>query len=137
MIDEYMLNDLQSLCEYQVIQRLEPENVVKILTDSNILLPVTSEDKIKEAAKEVLISEFPIVLEENSDVEQELSKVKGLWSSLLMKAINSGDSKAMWITKRRLSLFDEKRVRFKISNHIYAPSSEGENDEEEFEEEDI
>lgn len=72
LTDEYMLHDLMPLWEYEVIKLLEPENVVRVLTDTSIFLPLSCEDKIKEAAKEVLISEFPIVLEETPNVEDEV-----------------------------------------------------------------
>lgn len=132
LTDEYMLSDLQTVCELEVMKRLNADNVVKILTDEKIMLPPSSEDNIKEAAKEVLISEFPIILENNPNIEKEISKVEGLWSSLLLKATQINDCKN---NRRRLSIMGEKRVRFKISNHIYAPSLEGENDEEDLEEE--
>lgn len=106
--------------------------MIQILTDVKLILPPNSEDKIKEAAKEVMIADFPLILEDNPNIEKELSKVEGLWSSLLLKATQFHDYKS---SKRRLSIMDEKRVRFKISNHIYAPSIEGENEDEEIDEE--
>uniref|UniRef100_A0A7S3J467 Uncharacterized protein n=1 Tax=Euplotes harpa TaxID=151035 RepID=A0A7S3J467_9SPIT len=115
LTDEYMLSDLQTVCEFEVIKRLNADNVTRILTDETLLLPSTSEERIKNAAKEVLISEFPVILEENPDIEKELSKVEGLWSSLLLKAIQLNEFKG---TKRRLSIMDEKRVRFKIHNPV-------------------
>jgi len=127
LTDEYMLSDLQAVCEKEVIKRLNHENVTQILTNKNIILPPTSEEMIKEAAKEVLLSEFHIIVEENQDIESELSKIPGLWSSLLLKATLHHDYKG---SKRRFSIMDEKRVRFKISNHIYAPSNDGDNEEE-------
>lgn len=115
LTDEYMLSDLQAVCEKEVIKRLSHENVTQILTDEKLMLPPNSEDKIKEAAKEVLIAEFPLILEDNPNIEKELSKVDGLWSSLLLKATQLDDYKN---NRRRLSsIIDEKRVRFKISNY--------------------
>lgn len=127
LTDEYILGDLQAVCEKEVIKRLNHENVVLILTDEKMILPPTSEDTIKEAAKNVLLNEFPTILEENPTIEKDLIKVPGLWSSLLLKATQFHDYKT---PRRRLSIMDEKRVRFKISNHIYAPSLEGEDNDE-------
>jgi len=122
-----MLSDLQSVCEIEVVKRLNSDNVTQILTDEKIVIPPNSEDRIKDAAKDVLISEFPVILEENPGIEKELSRIDGLWSSLLLKATQFNDFKT---SKRRISIIDEKRVRFKISNQIYAPSIEAENDRE-------
>eukprot|EP00344_Euplotes_crassus_P004332 CAMPEP_0196999742 /NCGR_PEP_ID=MMETSP1380-20130617/4855_1 /TAXON_ID=5936 /ORGANISM="Euplotes crassus, Strain CT5" /LENGTH=137 /DNA_ID=CAMNT_0042416777 /DNA_START=505 /DNA_END=918 /DNA_ORIENTATION=- len=127
LTDEYILGDLQAVCEDEVIKRLNHKNVVQILTDEKIILPPSSEKTVKEAAKEVLLNKFPVILEENPNIESDLIKVPGLWSSLLLKATQYHDYKA---SRRRLSIMDEKRVRFKISNHIYAPTLEGDNEAE-------
>ena len=65
LTDEYMLSDLQTVCELEVIKRLNSTNVSRILTDETLILPPSSEERIKEAAKEIFILEFPAIIEEN------------------------------------------------------------------------
>ena len=87
LTDEYMLSDLQTVWELEVIKRLNSSNVSRILTDEDMILPPSSEERIKEAAKEIFVLEFPSIIEENPNIEKELSKIEGLWSSILLKSI--------------------------------------------------
>jgi len=65
LTDEYLLADLQRVCEDQIIDYMDVKTATTILTDPNTVLPETSEKQIRDAAKEVFLEEYDRLLEED------------------------------------------------------------------------
>lgn len=61
LTDEYLLPDLQKICEDTIIDSMDGLSALHILTESKILLPSSSEAAIKDAAKSVLLDEYEAV----------------------------------------------------------------------------
>lgn len=55
-----------------------------ILTNSSLKLPAKSEKDIRDAAKFVFLEEYDKLLEQDSELEEKVFKVKGLMSELLI-----------------------------------------------------
>lgn len=84
MTDEYLLPDLQKVCEQQIIDNLDGESAFFILTDTSITLPLETEQKIKEVSKSVFLDEYEKVEEIYPDIEERIARVKGLMSELFI-----------------------------------------------------
>jgi hypothetical protein len=63
---------------------LDGKSAADILTNQNILLPMNSDFKIKEVAKSVMLEEYEKVEEIYPDIEERISKIKGLMSELFI-----------------------------------------------------
>ena len=57
-------------------------NAVDILTNTNLVFPETSDLPIRDAAKSVLLEDYDKIEEIYPDIEERISKVKGLMSEL-------------------------------------------------------
>jgi len=84
-------------------------------------LPTKSEKEIKEAAKSVFLEEYDRLIEQDSDLEEKVFKVKGLMSELL-----SHKKKKVKQSRRKRNSIGQnnddttrKKVRFNISSTIY------------------
>ena len=75
LTDEYLLPDLQRVCEDQIIDYMDVKTATTILTDPNIILPQTSEKSIRDAAKEVFLEEYDRLLEEDPELEEKIFKI--------------------------------------------------------------
>lgn len=127
LTDEYLLPDLQRVCEDQIIDYMDVKTATTILTDPNFVLPESSEKSVREAAKAVFLEEYDRLLEEDPELEEKIFKIKGLISELLTYK----KRKVKSIRKRRSSLSignddnsqGKKKVRFNISSTIYEDAS--------------
>ena len=100
LTDEYLLPDLQRVCEDQIIDYMDIKTATKILTDPNSVLPETSEKSVREAAKAVFLEEYDRLLEEEPELEEKIFRVRGLMSELLTYK----KKKVKSIRKRRTSV---------------------------------
>lgn len=75
--------DLQKVCEDHIIDYMDSQNALKILTDKELVLPSQSDKDIREAAKIVLLDDFDRLLETDPEVEEKIFSIKGLMSELL------------------------------------------------------
>eukprot|EP00347_Sterkiella_histriomuscorum_P021639 403333279 len=123
LTDEYLLPDLQKVCEEQIIELMDYQSSVDILTNTELILPETSDQAIRNAAKTVVIEDYDQIEMIYPDIEERISKVKGLMSELFNYKRKKKSSKR----RRRGSVFGEdsqkKKVRFNISNTIYEEAS--------------
>ena len=127
LTDEYLLPDLQRVCEDQIIDYMDVKTATKILTDPNSVLPETSEKGVREAAKAVFLEEYDRLLEDEPELEEKIFKIKGLMSELL----TFKKRKFKGNRKRRSSVSignddysqGKKKVRFNISSTIYEDAS--------------
>mmetsp|Transcript_44370 Transcript_44370/g.58862 ORF Transcript_44370/g.58862 Transcript_44370/m.58862 type:complete len:203 (+) Transcript_44370:821-1429(+) len=126
LTDEYLLPDLQRVCEDQIVDYMDVATATTILTDPNSVLPETSEKSVREAAKAVFLEEYDRLLEEDPELEEKIYKIRGLISELLTYK----KRKVKSIRKRRSSLSignddsqGKKKVRFNISSTIYEDAS--------------
>ena len=71
LTDEYLLPDLQRVCEDQIIDYMDVKTATTILTDPNSVLPETSEKSVREAAKAVFLEEYDRLLDEDETDESE------------------------------------------------------------------
>jgi hypothetical protein len=103
-----------------------------VLTDTKFLIPAASEQPIKDAAKSTLLDEYEAVERQVPDIEERISKVKGLMSDLFthkLKKKKGGASGGSGSRrgKKGTIVIDEggskKRVRFNISSTIYEEAS--------------
>mmetsp|Transcript_21466 Transcript_21466/g.20635 ORF Transcript_21466/g.20635 Transcript_21466/m.20635 type:complete len:155 (+) Transcript_21466:755-1219(+) len=97
---------------------MDGQNAADILTDPGLILPLNSEKKIKDYAKGMLLEDYEKVEELYPDIEERISKVKGLMSDLFTHKRKKGKK----FKKRKSSLGDDKekkKVRFNVSNTIY------------------
>lgn len=127
LTDEYLLPDLQRVCEDQIIDYMDVKTATKILTDPNSVLPESSEKGVREAAKAIFLEEYDRLLEDEPELEEKIFKIKGLMSELLTfkkRKFKGG-------RKRRSSVSignddysqGKKKVRFNISSTIYEDAS--------------
>jgi len=58
LTDEYLLPDLQRVCEDQITEYMDGATATRILTDKDLVLPTKSAKEIKEAAKAVFLEEY-------------------------------------------------------------------------------
>ena len=100
LTDEYLLPDLQRVCEDQIIDYMDIKTATKILTDPNSVLPETSEKSVRESAKAVFLEEYDRLLEEDPELEEKIFRVRGLMSELLPYK----KKKVKSIRKRRTSV---------------------------------
>ena len=56
---------------------------IRVLTDSDMTLPIRSEKDIKDAVKSIFLEEYEKLLEQDKDLEDKVFKVRGLMSELL------------------------------------------------------
>ena len=63
LTDEYLLPDLQKVCEDHIIDYMDTEAATLILTDKQLTLPQQSHKDIREAAKFVFLEEYDKLLE--------------------------------------------------------------------------
>jgi hypothetical protein len=78
LTDEYLLADLQKVCEDTIIDFMDGFAALHILTESKILIPENSEAMIKDTAKSVLLDEYEVVEKQIPDIEEKISKVEGI-----------------------------------------------------------
>ena len=93
LTDEYLLPDLQKVCEDHIIDYMDTEAATLILTDKDLTLPQQSDKDIREAAKIVFLEEYDKLLEQDPQIEEKIFSVKGLMSDLLThkkKKVKSG-----------------------------------------------
>jgi hypothetical protein len=83
LTDEYLLPDLQKVCEDQIIDYMDSKTAIDLLTNPEIVLPTKSEENIRDAAKTVFLEDFERLMEEDPNLEERIFKVKGLMSELL------------------------------------------------------
>ena len=127
LTDEYLLPDLQRVCEDQIIDYMDVKTATKILTDPNCVLPESSEKSVREAAKAIFLEEYDRLLDEDPELEEKIFRIKGLMSELLTYK----KRKVRPIRKRRTSVSigqddysqGKKKVRFNISSTIYEDAS--------------
>ena len=100
LTDEYLLPDLQKVCEDQIIDYMDTRTATEILTNPEWVLPLKSEKNIRNAAKAIFLEEYERMLEEEPEMEEKIFKVKGLMSELL--TYKKGKTKK--IRKRKNSL---------------------------------
>jgi hypothetical protein len=84
-------------------------------------LPTKSEKEIKEAAKSVFLEEYDRLIEQDSNLEEKVFKVKGLMSELLAhkkKKVKQSRRKRNSIGHNNEDT-TRKKVRFNISSTIY------------------
>lgn len=74
--------DLQKVCEDHIIEYMDGFSALNILTDAELILPPHCEDIIKDAAKQILLDEYEAVEKQIPEIEERISKVKGLMSDL-------------------------------------------------------
>ena len=123
LTDEYLLPDLQRVCEDQIVDYMDGPTATQILTDSALTLPSKSEKDIRESAKTVFLEEYDKLLESDPMLEEKVFKVKGLMSELLTHR------KKKTKRRRRSSITQgtedqtRKKVRFNISSTIYEDAS--------------
>ena len=82
LTDEYLLPDLQRVCEDQIIDYMDVVTAKKVLTDPECVLPQSSERGVREAAKAVFLEEYDRLIEEDPELEEKISRIKGLMSEL-------------------------------------------------------
>lgn len=104
LTDEYLLADLQKVCEDSIIDFMDGFAALHILTESKILIPENSESIIKDTAKSVLLDEYEIVEKQIPDIEEKISKVKGLMSDLFTHKLKKKKSGATSRSRRKGSL---------------------------------
>ena len=83
LTDEYLLPDLQKVCEDQIIDYMDVKTATEILTNPEIVLPHVSEKSIRNAAKQIFLEDYERMLEEEPEIEEKIFKVRGLMSELL------------------------------------------------------
>jgi len=118
LTDEYLLQDLQRVCEDQIIDYMDGKSAAELLTDQTITLPVMSEQNIKEAAKTCFLDDYDRLLQEDPEIEVKVCQVKGLMSELFTHK----KKKVKSVRRRRVSFNDDtsrKKVRFNISSTVY------------------
>ena len=122
LTDEYLLPDLQKVCEDQIIDYMDVQTATEILTNPEIVLPLISEKNIRNAAKTIFLEDYERLIEEEPEIEEKIFKVKGLMSELLTYK----KKKAKPFRKRKNSTnvgnedaSQKKKVRFNISSTIY------------------
>jgi hypothetical protein len=74
LTQEYLLSDLAKICEDDIIEKLDSSNIVGILTDQSLSL------EIRDAATNVLVSDYKTIMESHPDVEDILYSIEGLVS---------------------------------------------------------
>ncbi len=115
LADEYMLGDLMQVCQDEIGFQMGATDAVQILTDSGLVLPAQSEGPVKDEAQLVFIEQFDMIAQDDPQVEQKISAIPGLWTSLLLKSRESHFGWSRRRFRRRKSFQDEtKRVRFKM-----------------------
>lgn len=125
LTDEYLLPDLQRVCEEQIIDYMDSKTASEILTNPEIVLPTKSELNIRDAAKSVFLEDYERMFEEDPQLEERVFRIKGLMSELLTHK----KRKVRPIRKRRSSMIanednsSKKKVRFNISSTIYEDAS--------------
>eukprot|EP01022_Parablepharisma_sp_SALTPOND_P031200 TRINITY_DN788_c0_g1_i2.p1 TRINITY_DN788_c0_g1~~TRINITY_DN788_c0_g1_i2.p1 ORF type:complete len:832 (-),score=41.54 TRINITY_DN788_c0_g1_i2:3625-6120(-) len=110
LADEYLLTDLVSVCEEDILLKVDAENVVKILTQDGIGIPEQCEHKIFTECKNVLLTEFEAIYAADPEVEKKLVSVPGLITKILLHA---NDSKQL--SRKSIGKTAKKKVRFNLS----------------------
>jgi hypothetical protein len=126
LTDEYLLPDLQKVCEDQIVDYMDSKTATEILTNSEIVLPSKSEPAIREAAKSVFLEDYERMFEEDPDLEARVFKVKGLMSELLTHKKKRSKGVKKRKNSNTLGAEDQsskKKVRFNISSTIYEDAS--------------
>ncbi|CDW90831.1 kelch repeat protein [Stylonychia lemnae] len=123
LTDEYLLPDLQKVCEEQIVDHMDCQSAVDILTNTQMVFPEVCDAPIRDAAKTVLLDDYDKIEEIYPDIEERISKVKGLMSEIFQHKRKRKTSHR----KRKGSVLGEdshkKKVRFNISNTIYEEAS--------------
>ena len=96
------------MCEDQIIDYMDVKTATKILTDPNTVLPESSEKGLREAAKAVFLEEYDRLLEEDSELEEKIFKIRGLMSELLT------------FKKRKTKSIRKRRTSVSIGNDDYS-----------------
>ena len=127
LTDEYLLPDLQKVCEDQIIDYMDTKTATEILTNPEIALPLISEKNIRNAAKSIFLEEYERMLEEEPAIEEKIFRVKGLMSELLTykkkKTKFSFRKRKNSMTLGNDDNNQKKKVRFNISSTIYEDQS--------------
>jgi hypothetical protein len=63
---------------------MDGETASRILTNTNLVLPLKSEKDIVDTAKTVFLEEYDRLMEQDPELEEKVFRVKGLMSQLLM-----------------------------------------------------
>lgn len=87
---------------------MDVKTATKILTDPNTVLPESSEKGVREAAKAVFLEEYDRLLEEDSELEEKIFKIRGLMSELLT------------FKKRKTKSIRKRRTSVSIGNDDYS-----------------
>lgn len=87
---------------------MDVKTATKILTDPNTVLPESSEKGVREAAKAVFLEEYDRLLEEDSELEEKIFKIRGLMSELLT------------FKKRKTKSIRKRRSSVSIGNDDYS-----------------
>ena len=62
---------------------MDSKTAVKILTDTELVLPLSCAKEIRDAAKNCFLEDYDRLLETDTELEEKIFKVKGLMSELL------------------------------------------------------
>jgi len=87
---------------------MDVKTATKILTDPNTVLPESSEKGVREAAKAVFLEEYDRLLEDDSELEEKIFKIRGLMSELLT------------FKKRKTKSIRKRRTSVSIGNDDYS-----------------
>jgi hypothetical protein len=91
------------------------------------MIPPSSDQTIKEVAKSVLLDEYETVEKQVADIEERISKVRGLMSELFTFKLKKKKTERSRRGRKGSIIIDDgnskKRVRFNISSTIYEESS--------------
>ena len=131
LADEYFLEDLRQVSEEQVVTQMDGQDALYILTDTDLVLPESSDFTIRNEAKTVLLEEYEKVEDQVPDIEEKIAKVKGLMSTLLTHKAQKKTRKNRRRNSANSGIDDQnkKRVRFNIPSTIYDDLSSAYHDE--------
>ena len=121
LADEYLLDELVTLCEESIIGLLDPSNVVQLLTRDRIRLPERSQARVFPECINILLSQFPTIIALDPDVEQKLVCTPGLVTRILLQTNERGRlSKS---NLKQLGKTSAKKVRFNLgTRHSLVPA---------------
>jgi len=108
LADEYLLNDLVSICEDDILLKINTQNVVRLITQNGMGIPERSDQKIFAECESVLLTNFKSIYESDPDIEKKLVAVPGLITKILLNANNIKHSV-------KKSKTPKKRVRFDLT----------------------
>ncbi len=121
LTDEYLLPDLQLVCQEAITDSMDGPGALHILTEQTLMIPPTAEKHIKEVAKSVLLDDYEQLEKLIPDIEERISKVRGLMSELFTHKLKKKKSSERG-RKGSIIIDDgllKKKVRFNMSGTIY------------------